>query len=516
MEQYNFDEITDVIVVGYGFAGAVAAIAAADGGASVTIVEKAPDPGGLSICSQGAICCTKEPNKAFAYLQENSAGRGSEKVNRALAEGMSWAEQYIRDLSKIADAEISTRPRGGNYQFAHRENFYYTHIDHIPNFDPYAFYPQVKGRVGGPYLFRVLQMNIEQRGIKTMLASPAKRLIYTPEREAIGVIVDTPKGPRRIGARRGVVLASGGFENSPEMKNEYWELGTVLPAANRTNTGDGIRMAQELGADLWHMWHFHGSYGFRHPDPSYPYGIRVKRFPDWVPGSGDGPLIGADMVNVPVAWILVDQSGKRFVNEQHPYMQDTGARPFESFDPITQSFPSVPCWLICDEEGRKLYPLGNPAYNDRDVSFEWSKDNLKEVELGILKKADTIDELATILNLPADTLNKTIERWNALTAARSDEDFSRPPGSMIPIATPPYYAGEIWPIVSNTQGGPRHDEKQRIINVFDEPVARLYAAGDMGSCFSHLYLAGGNIAECIITGRIAGEQVATEQPFAAQ
>ena len=58
----------------------------------------------------------------------------------------------------------------------------------------------------------------------------------------------------------------------------------VLTAANRFNTGDGIRMAQEVGADLWHMWHFHGSYGFRHPDPDYPYGIRVKRFPDWVPG----------------------------------------------------------------------------------------------------------------------------------------------------------------------------------------------------------------------------------------
>lgn len=179
MDQGDFDQITDVVVVGYGFAGAVAAIAAADGGAKVTIVEKAPDPGGLSICSQGAICCTKEPDKAFAYLEENAAGRGSQAVNRALAEGMSWAEEYVRELGKITDAEISTRPRGGNYQFAHRENFYYTHIDHIPNFDPHAFYPQVKGRVGGPYLFRVLQMNIDQRGVKTILSAAARRLIYT-------------------------------------------------------------------------------------------------------------------------------------------------------------------------------------------------------------------------------------------------------------------------------------------------------------------------------------------------
>ncbi len=514
MSTPDFDEEVDVAIIGYGFAGAVAAIAAAESGATVSIYEKAPDPGGLSICSQGAICCTKSPDEAFAYLKENNAGRGSEPVIRALAEGMSWAEQYVRDLAAITDAEISTRPRGGNYQFAHRENFYYTHIDSIPNFDPYAFYPQVKGRVGGPYLFRVLQMNVDQKGVKTNLSCTARRLIYTNDREVIGVVIDTPQGQRRIKTHRGVVLAAGGFENSDRMKNEYWELGTVLPAANRFNTGDGIRMAQEVGADLWHMWHYHGSYGFKHPDPDYPYGIRVKRFPDWVPGTSEGPLIGADMVNVPVAWILVDQSGKRFMNEQHPYMQDTGARPFEMFDPVTQSFPSVPCWLICDEEGRKLYPLGNPAYNDRDVNLEWSQDNLKEVELGILKRADSIEELAGILKLPADTLATTIAKWNDMTAARADDDFGRPPGSMIPISTPPFYAGEIWPIVSNTQGGPIHDAKQRIIDVHGEAIPRLYAAGDMGSCFSHLYLAGGNIAECIITGRIAGDEVGKEAPRA--
>ena len=370
----------------------------------------------------------------------------------------------------------------------------------------------MKGRVGGPYLFRILQLKVDELGVDVRLTTPAKRLIYTTDREVRGLVAETPNGLRYFEARQGVVLSSGGFEANEGMKQEYWQLMPVLTAANRYNTGDGIRMAQEVGADLWHMWHFHGSYGFRHPDPAYPYGIRVKRFPDWIPGDTEADMVGADMVDVPVAWILVNRDGKRFMNEQPPYLQDTGARPFEDLDTVTQQFRNIPAWLICDEEGRKLYPLGNPAYNDRDVHFEWSVDNLKEVEMGILKRADTLEELADITSMPAKTLKQTIERWNSMTEARNDDELGRPPGSMVPIASPPFYAGEIWPIVSNTQGGPKHDGKQRIIDVHGDPIPRLYAAGEMGSCFGHLYLAGGNIAECLISGWTAGRGAAAERP----
>lgn len=515
MTEHTFDETYDVIVVGYGFAGAVAAIEAARGGAKVLVLEKAPDPGGISICSQGAICCTANPDEAFNYLKASNAGRIPDDVIRMIAEGMSEAEGFLREVAEGSDAEISTRPRGGNYPFPNRETFYYSHVDAIPNFNAQAFFPQVKGRVGGPYLFRVLQMKLDFLGVDVRLSSPAERLIYTAAHEVRGVIAETPDGRKSFGARRGVVLSSGGFEANERMKQEYWQLMPVLTAANKFNTGDGIRMAQEVGADLWHMWHFHGSYGFRHPDPDYPYGIRVKRFPDWVPGDSDANMVGADMVDVPVAWILVNRDGKRFMNEQPPYLQDTGARPFEDMDTVTQQFRNIPAWLICDEDARQLYPLGNPAYNDRDVHMEWSDDNLAEVEMGILKRANSIEELADITGMPIDTLRQTIDRWNAMTDARKDDEHGRPGGSMVPIRKPPFYAGEIWPIVSNTQGGPRHDARQRIVNVHGEAIPRLYAAGEMGSCFGHLYLAGGNIAECLISGWTAGRGVAAEAPSEA-
>ena len=84
------------------------------------------------------------------------------------------------------------------------------------------------------------------------------------------MVLDTPDGEARVKAKRGVILACGGFEADDAMKRQYWQVKPVRSAAFLGNTGDGIRMAQAVGADLWHMWHFHGSYGFRHYDPDYP------------------------------------------------------------------------------------------------------------------------------------------------------------------------------------------------------------------------------------------------------
>ena len=147
-------------------------------------------------------------------------------------------------------------------------------------------------------------------------------------------------------------------------------------------------------------------------------------------------------------------------------------------------------------------------YNDREATFDWSKDNLAEIDLGILKRADTIPELAAKLGLDADILAETIDRWNAVCESGKDADFGRPSGTMFPIKTPPYLAGELYPLVSNTQGGPVHDKLQRVIDVYDNPIPRLYGTGECGSIFGFLYISGGNLAECFISGKIAGRHAA--------
>lgn len=513
LDSGSFDETFDVVVVGYGFAGGITAIEAADAGASVLICEKMPDPGGLSICSGGAVRCADSADDAFAYLKENAAGTTPDDVLRALADGMAEAEAYVRNLvASIDGAEIKptqhSGKRGGNYPFPGWETFYHTQVVMEQGFDRLAMFPGVRTRPssGGPELFWVINQHIRRREIEVRLETPVVRLVRSADNEVLGLVVGGPNGERRIRARRAVVLACGGFEFDEEMKRQYWEGKPILTASSRGNTGDGIRMAQALGAELWHMWHFHGCYAFRHPDPEFPFALRVKRLPDWNP-------IRKDETDVPMVWIIVDQHGKRFMNECPPYAQDTSHRPMHFMDTETQSYPRIPAYLITDWAGCSTYQLGDIRTNDREYVYDWSPDNSKELQNGILSQAQSIGDLARQIGVDEETLRETIERWNALCDAGGDSDFGRPFGTMTKIETPPYVFAAVYPTVSNTQGGPVHDARQRIIDVSGKPVRRLYAAGELGSSFGHLYLSGANISECFVTGWIAGREAAGEAPW---
>jgi succinate dehydrogenase/fumarate reductase flavoprotein subunit len=483
----------DVVVVGFGYAGGVAAIEAHDAGARVLLLEKMPDPGGISVCSAGGVRIAFDARRAFSYLKATNGETAPDALLRRLAEGMIELPRYLETLARVAGARVVVRRAPANYPFEGHDAFGFATIEDVD-----AVYPQVQGSPAGARLFKVVEANVRDRRIEVRTGARARRLV----RSSGGGIeaIELATGERRH-ASRGVVLAAGGFEADEEMKRQFWQGKPVLTAAYRGNTGDGIRMAQEMGAALWHMWHYHGSYGFRHPDPSYPFGIRTKRVPDWFPGERASR-------DVKMPWILLDRDGRRFMNEYEPYLQDTGHRPFERYRPETQDYPRIPAFLVADEEGRKLYPFGRPTYNERGQSFDWSRDNLSEVELGIVRRAEDVPSLAREMGLEVSRLEQTLGRWNAGCDAGVDPDCRRPPTSMMPIRTPPFYVAAVWPIVSNTQGGPVHDERQRVLDVYDEPISGLYAAGEMGSVFGHLYLSGGNLAECFVGGRIAGREAA--------
>jgi succinate dehydrogenase/fumarate reductase flavoprotein subunit len=486
----------DVVVVGCGFAGAMAAIAAHDAGAKVLIIEKMPDPGGISICSFGGVRCAREARDAFAYLQRTNGGTAPDAVLRALARGMARMPALLARLARPFGAVTATRPSGGNYPFPGHETFGFVTVEKIPGFDADAHYRHVVGAPGGRLLFRLLELNLALRGLVPLTGLAARELVSRGGRVR-GVVA----GDVTLRARRGVVLACGGFEGDAAMQRQYWPAFPVLNAAFRGNTGDGIRMAQALGADLWHMWHFHGSYGFRHPDPAYPFGIRTKRLPDWMPGEPPDS-------DVRLPWILVDRRGTRFMNEYDPYLQDTGARPLGRYDPLIQDFSNLPAWLIADAAGLRLWPFGRPTSHERGVRYDWSADNRREIASGLLTECADLAAVARATSVPEAALATTLAQWNAGCAAGADTDWGRPPTSMVPIAEPPFIVAPVWPIVSNTQGGPVHDARQRVLHVNGRPIPGLYAAGELGSVFGHLYLSGGNIAECFAGGTIAGREAA--------
>lgn len=509
----DWDDAFDVVVVGYGYAGAIAAIEACDAGRNVLLIEKMPSPGGISICSGGNVRFAEDVQKAYAYLRATSAETTPDNILYALAEGMTQVPEYFRRLAAAVDATVDSRPSPGNYQFPNVEIdiFGYISIDKLANFDPVEKYPNVSSylpvdRAAGMRLFKVMEDNIAQRDITIWLEAEAGRLITGAGGNVCGLTVGTTSGDRNVSASHAVILTCGGFEANSGMQRQYWQEKPVLNVAYSGNTGDGIRMAQDVGADLWHMWHYHGTYGFKHPDPDYPYGVRVKRLPDWVPGR-------PPREDVRLPWIILDQNGRRYMNEYQPYAQDTSSRPMALLDPMTQTYPRIPSVMVFDEEAHGIYPLCAPTFNDSSLTFEYSEKALKELEDRILTKTDSFEALAAALNVEADVLCDSLDRWNTMCEAGSDAEFGRPPPSMMKVATPPYYFAEVWPMCQNTHGGPVHNVNQQVMNSYGEPIPRLYAAGELGGVFGHLYLAGGNLAECFVGGWIAGRHAANLEPW---
>ncbi|HHE74660.1 MAG TPA: FAD-binding protein, partial [Desulfobacteraceae bacterium] len=183
------------------------------------------------------------------------------------------------------------------------------------------------------------------------------------------------------------------------------------------------------------------------------------------------------------------------------------------YDTETQAYPRIPSYIIFDENGRKLYPIAMPTFNDSNVFYEWSEDNLAEVEHGILRKAKSIDDIASDIKVEPYILRETVERWNRFCMKNADDDFGRPAESMVPVETPPFYYAEVWPVVSNTHGGPAHNENWQVLDAFGKPIPGLYEAGELGGIFGFLYLAGGNLAECYIGGWTAGRHAAQNEPW---
>ena len=439
----KFDESFDVVVIGYGFAGAVAAINAADAGARVLLAEKEPAPGGISICSYGAIRSAHSAADALAYLRATNAGRTPDDVLQALAEGMARVESEVRALAATSDAEILTRENGGNYPFpGSRHLLRYEHRARPRHDDPEALYPNLvgSGSANGWRVFKVLQDNIARRDITVRCGFPARRLVAGDDRAVRGVRFAGTNGSETVvEAKRGVVLACGGFEASAEMKQQYWEKMPVLSAATTSNTGDGIRMAQDLGAQLWHMWHFHGSYGFKHPDPRFAdsVAIRAKRLPDWVPGE-------ESKFTVKMSWIVVDQDGRAV----HERVHAVHARHLAPADGVLRYAAAALSAHSVVSRVRRKRPQ---TLSGRRADVQQGGAGLRlERRQPARSRARHHQEsrtrvagLARELGCDPAALKATFKRWNALCAKGGDADFGRPPGSMVPLDTPPYYAGAV-------------------------------------------------------------------------
>src|SRR5262249_35864003 len=139
---------------------------------------------------------------------------------------------FLAELTKADGAKLVTIERHGSYPFPGHDAFAFIEVDSVPGFDAAKEFPKVRSLRAGINAFRMIDDNVRARQkIETRLGAPVRRLLRDADGAVVGVEATVRGSTRRIGARRGVVLACGGFESSPEMQRRYWQLRPVLPSA---------------------------------------------------------------------------------------------------------------------------------------------------------------------------------------------------------------------------------------------------------------------------------------------
>lgn len=499
-QKAKWDYGADVVVVGFGYAGALAAIAAHDAGASVVILEKAPErfAGGNSRVSGGGIRVPINPHEAAKYYKALCFGTVSDKDLVVAAELMSKVPDILRELGiEIAEVELPrirhSVPGGESFKL------YSIAKDKKPLFEPIA-------AIGAGYLlYDAIKRCVIERDIRILYETPAVKLVQNPlTREILGVKAKRNSDLIYVKARRAVVLACGGYENNYEMWINFNFPGVkVYPWGTPYNTGDGIKMALDVGAALWHMVSIEWDCPcIKIPSEIYGCAIQTRVVGSLRPRAG--------------SYIVVNRYGKRFMNECKPLVHRKEPLEITYFDHNKLEYPNIPFYLIFDEAFRLKGPLVEKTpigWNNTFGLYEWSHDNSAEIENGWIAKADTPRELARKLNIDPKGLAEAIITYNKYCETRNDPDFHRPPETMVPLETPPYYGVELALTLINTQGGPKHNMRAQVLDTEDKPIPRLYVAGELGSIWGFVYPGGSNIAEAIAFGYVAGKNAAIEEPW---
>lgn len=467
----------DLVIVGYGGAGASAAIEAHDASLRVCIVEKSSAGGGNTQQSGGSIRWIEDPDAAMRALRTYADSVTPDAVFEAFVQGVAPTVEWLRSLgAELIEPPAWTRGYpGANIQTLEG-------ADRDGSLGGRLRVRSEEGLSGGEALWEVLRTATESRDIEVLYNTACTGLAVDHESGRVrGAVVSTPDGEREILADRAVVLTTGGFGADRDMQANFLGrsmLGMGLPDRN---TGDGVRMAQEVGAGLWHMKSFATVMGYALP--------------------GFGQAIQHQMQDT--HYIYVDGSGRRFINELG---YDWHALPDEFLTTVgdVSVSPRTPAYVIFDEVARRAGPIIN-ATTRAGRLLRWSADNTAEIDRGWIQSAATPGELAVKLGVDPVALASTIAAYNEGCAAGRDALGRDDPA---PLVEPPYHGIAIEPILCNTQGGPVRNERAQVLDPFGSPIGSLYAAGELGSIWGKHYPGAGNVTEALVFGRIAGRQAA--------
>lgn len=499
----------DVVVVGMGSAGLAAAIEAHDADVSVLILEKGPEPhaGGNSRVSGQAWFSPVDVDAAKIHLRSLS---GDYPVAEPIVDA--WAKETARNNDWVCAraAEVKGRvPRDAGDPFpadsADVVRVSYQELRRYAEADPPPFeFPELEGNecgtdynmlggtMGFSRLWSTLRECARDRAIPVRYATGARGLLQHADGSVAGIITAEGESGRSatIAVRRGVVLACGGFAGNPDMGRNFLRLPSIRPWGSPLNTGDGIVLAQQAGADLAHPYNYMASPGVGIAMPPYPTGE------DALPREHRFITVGAD--------------GRRFVDET--LVSRHGKAPMRgTFD----FHPGVPMWVVFDEDGRLAGPLVLPrerfavGWMKQVEGYRWSEDNSAEIERGWIVRGDTVEELAEKLGVDAAGLAQQVAQYNALIESGQDDvRCGRRLPTMSPIVRPPFYGYAWGQLLITTLGGIRKDERARVLAPDGTVIERLYAAGDVASTYTWMLGGGMGLGDALAFGRIAGREAA--------
>ncbi|MFJ3696353.1 FAD-binding protein [Streptomyces sp. NPDC090052] len=543
-----WDHEFDFVVVGSGGGGMTAALTAADSGLSTVVVEKSAMYGGTTGISGGGIWIPNNPTlraeghddsraSVRRYLDLLTEGRvPAARLDAYVDHGpaamellcgskwmrLSWTKGYAdyhpeyeggRPLGRSVEAlPFDTRKLGEDEKYQ-RPNSLKGPLGLWVTGKDYHDLAMVKrtwrGRraslvaawrvssnlirrrhmsTGGRALVARMRMVLKDAGIPLWLRTPMTSLVTADDGRVTGIVVEREGTAVRIGARRGVLLATGGFDHNQQMREKYLPDGgqADFSAGAQENAGDGILAGLELGAavdfmdDAWWM-----------PSVRHPSGATI-------------PLVSERCI--PPS-LIVASNGRRFTNESSPYT---------NFVHDQLDGGHVPAWFVMDAKARSRYPFaqvlpGMPFPEEFYAS-------------GLAHRSRTLDGLARDIGVPPEELTATVERFNGFARTGKDTDFGRgdsaydryygdptlPNPNLDEIREPPFYAVRIEAGDLGTKGGLVCDEHSRVLREDGTCVRGLYATGNTSaSVMANEYAGpGATIGPSIVFGYVAARHAA--------
>jgi succinate dehydrogenase/fumarate reductase flavoprotein subunit len=554
--QGEWDLSTDVVIVGSGAAGLTAGITAHEQGCEMEVLEVADMIGGTSSISGGMPWVPRNEHmldlgikdsaeEALEYLRRLTGGR--EPDPRRMEAYVERAAEAIAYLESATPLEFMVCKPFGDYfanqpggkrsgrsldvkPFPARDELgaldeKIRRSAHIPSLtqgelkgdfkDPRGVSPAMvrKGqlssaltelaadrdaagiRANGGALVAALLKGLLDRGVKVRTNTRVVRLV-TEDGSVVGVIAESNGKELAIGARRGVVLAAGGFEWNDELVQTFFGVPRLWPISPPQNRGDALIMGMEIGAGLANMTSAWGQ-------PAVSDGKQVL----------EGVTLNffASSLRLEPGVIGVNRQGRRFTNEAVSYGPFGQVhRRFDESRSTTGAggwpWPNEsPVWLIFDQAVRDKLAVLDMAPGQPTPAW--------------VREAPTLDELAALIDVPPATLIRTVDRWNAGVERGEDDDFGRAtawfegfatggpgPHLLAKLQTPHFYAVALYDGAIGTAGGLRTDHRARVVNVRGKVIPHLYAVGNSAaSAFGPIYPgAGATIGQALTFGYLAG------------